>query len=125
PMAVAQLQSSVNLGKYLLKSSGKIPATSDLLFICTDYVHWAGQSGGAPTFARIEMPGADASIFDVEHDPDNLRPVTFVQYVRRCFKWAGFPGFDWYRDDNDKPGFHWGTPPHDLIRQLTEGLLPV
>jgi hypothetical protein len=42
------------------------------------------------------------------------RGTYFVDYLRRAFQWAGFPG--WERDPN---------PPRETISKLTEGLLPL
>ncbi len=50
--------------------------------------------------------------------------ITFVEYMRRCFEWAGFPGFYWYEQDDRIKG-RYGTPPKKLIAELTDGLLPI
>jgi hypothetical protein len=42
------------------------------------------------------------------------RGKTFVDYLRRVCKWAGFPGWELERN-----------PPIDLIRELTRDLLPL
>jgi hypothetical protein len=56
----------------------------------------------------ITLPNASA---DCQFE-DEWRNTTFVNYLRKAFEWAGFPG--WERDPN---------PPRDLISKLTEGLL--
>jgi hypothetical protein len=55
----------------------------------------------------ITLPNASA---DCQFE-DEWRNTTFVNYLRKAFEWAGFPG--WERDPN---------PPRDLISKLTEGL---
>jgi hypothetical protein len=40
-------------------------------------------------------------------------PMTFVQYLRKCFRWAGFPGMA-----------EWPTTPTEDLAHLTQGLLP-
>jgi len=58
----------------------------------------------------ITLPNASA---DCPFE-DEWRGTTFVNYLRKAFEWAGFPG--WERDPN---------PPRELIAKLTDGLLPL
>jgi hypothetical protein len=58
----------------------------------------------------ITLPNASA---DWQFE-DEWRNTTFVNYLRKAFEWAGFPG--WERDPN---------PPREMISKLTEGLLPL
>ncbi len=47
-----------------------------------------GVSGGGPYVIKVPNPAADA-VFGYEwHD------TTFVNYLRICFRWAGFPGLE-------------------------------
>jgi hypothetical protein len=56
----------------------------------------------------ITLPNASADcLFE-----DEWRNISFVNYLRKAFEWAGFPG--WERDPN---------PPREMISRLTEGLL--
>jgi hypothetical protein len=65
-----------------------------------------------PTIAQyhITLPNAGA---DWMYE-DEWRDTTFVNYLRKAFEWAGFPG--WERE---------ATSPRETIAKLTEGLLPL
>ena len=58
----------------------------------------------------ITLPNASA---DWQFE-DEWRNTTFVNYLRKAFEWAGFPG--WERDP---------SPPREMISRLREGLLPL
>jgi len=64
----------------------------------------------SPLRYQITLPNAAAD-FKLENE---WHATHFVEYLRRAFQWAGFPG--WERDPN---------PPRELISELTEGLLPI
>lgn len=64
----------------------------------------------SPLKYQITIPNAAAD-FKFENE---WHATHFVEYLRRAFQWAGFPG--WERDRN---------PPRKLILKLTEGLLPI
>ncbi len=53
-----------------------------------EYVHKGGYSGGAAYQIKMPCPAADAPLLYEWHD------TTFVDYLRECFRWGGFPGFD-------------------------------
>jgi len=63
-----------------------------------------------PTEYRITIPNPSADWL-VENE---WHATYFVNYLRKAFEWAGFPG--WERDPN---------PPRDMISGLKEGLLPI
>jgi hypothetical protein len=73
--------------------------------VSPDDCHKAGQSGGGPYHVRIPDARADAPLVDSPYD-------SFVDYLRRSFRWGGFPGLADY------------PPPAELAR-LTAGLLPI
>lgn len=64
----------------------------------------------SPLRYQITIPNADAD-FKFENE---WHKTQFVDYLRRAFHWAGFPG--WERDPN---------PPRQLISKLTKDLLPI
>ena len=65
------------------------------LDLAPDYLHKTNTSGGAPY--RIELPyfGADPVFANEEHE------LPFVDYLRLCFRWAGFPRLEGYADQPD------------------------
>jgi hypothetical protein len=78
------------------------------VIIAPDSTHKTGQSGGSPYFIDIPNPAADA-ILDGDEDYG-----TFVEYLRTCFRWGGFPGL---RTS--------AKPPREELAFLTQGLLPL
>jgi len=74
-----------------------------------DLYHKAGYSGG-PSYAIIIPDAAiDAPVLYEWHT------TTFVNYLRICFRWGGFPGFERYSERER---------PTDMLAYLTEDLLP-
>jgi hypothetical protein len=84
-----------------------------------EYVHKGGFSGGAPY--QIEMPctAADAMLMYEWHD------TTFVQYLRECFRWGGFPGFDISHPMNPQHLNADAVMPPEHFALLTADLLPI
>jgi hypothetical protein len=76
--------------------------------IAPDIHHKSNFSGGGGYAFTVPSLLADVPLEDEWHD------TTFVNYLRICFRWGGFPGLE---DAED--------PPRDLIAQLTDGLLPI
>jgi hypothetical protein len=76
--------------------------------IAPDYWHKACISGG-PAY-RVQFPcgAADGKLFHEWHK------TTFVNYLRICFRWGGFPGFERVAE-SERPSEH--------LAFLTEGLL--
>lgn len=68
--------------------------------------HYAGSS--TPHVIMWKEAGIDGEL-----PPDPGRGMTFVKYLRLCFRWAGFPGMS-----------TWTDVPQDDLTMLTEGLLP-
>lgn len=78
--------------------------------LAPDYYHKQDVSGGPPYTVSLPDAGADVKVEYERHD------TLFVDYLRDCFRWGGFPG--WGMD-----GSH--PADHDFILHLVEGLLPI
>jgi hypothetical protein len=78
--------------------------------IAPDDLHKANISGGPPY--GVEYPSADADT-RLCYEWHN---TTFVKYLRTCFRWGGFPGFERV-PESERPSDH--------LALLTEGLLPL
>jgi hypothetical protein len=76
--------------------------------IAPDYLHKYNISGGRWYNIALPNPAIDAELDAERH------ATTFVNYLRICFRWGGFPG--WERIET--------RPDRDLI-YLTEGLQPI
>lgn len=65
---------------------------------------------GEPWARRVELPcpAADAQL------SSGPRETTFVTYLRNCFRWGGFPGWE-----------HMAARPEQDLSFLTEGLAPL
>jgi hypothetical protein len=74
--------------------------------LAPDYLHKANVSGGAPYSMAVGNEGIDGLFLWEPHQ------TTFVNYLRICFRWGGFPGLRGY------------SPPPELER-LTRDLLPI
>jgi hypothetical protein len=55
------------------------------LDLAPDYLHKANISGGAPYAITAPNDAADAILENEEH------ALPFVEYLRLCFEWGGFP----------------------------------
>ena len=78
------------------------------LTISCDRFHKDGVSGGESYGIPVPHPGADAPLLWEWHN------TTFVDYLRICFEWGGFPGLARRQD----------SVPRELLA-LSEGLLPI
>lgn len=85
-------------------------ATRFPLSISPDEFRKAQVSSGSSYKVMVPNPAADAQVENEWHE------TTFVNYLRACFKWGGFPGFSRYSQS---------LLPHDAVAYLTEGLLPL
>jgi hypothetical protein len=77
-------------------------------WIAPDATQKTHQSGGSPYCLYFPDPAVDAAL-EGEEDYG-----TFVEYLRTCFRWGGFPGL---RAS--------AKPPREELAYLTEGLLPL
>jgi hypothetical protein len=74
--------------------------------IAPDAVHKTGQSGGLPYSIAFPDPAVDALLLGEEDYG------TFVEYLRICFRWGGFPGLRAF-----------ANPPREELAFLTQGLM--
>lgn len=74
-----------------------------------DSHHKSNQSGGGGYGLALPSPMADVIVEDEWHD------TTFVNYLRICFQWGGFPGLEDYPDQRDEA----------LLAHLKADLLPI
>lgn len=82
----------------------------DTFIIAPDYYHKVEVSGGGGLEVTLPCPAIDCYVRDEKHN------MTFVKYIRVNFQWGGFPGFRDYNED---------ARPTAMLKQLTEGLLPI
>ncbi len=59
-----------------------------VLPIAPDYYHKAHVSGGEPYGVELPCAAADAPLVNEWHE------TTLVEYLRLCFRWGGFPGWE-------------------------------
>jgi hypothetical protein len=78
------------------------------VWIAPDPVHKTGQSGGEPYSIGFPDPAVDARLLGEENYG------TFIEYLRVCFRWGGFPGL---RAS--------ANPPREELEYLTQGLTPL
>jgi hypothetical protein len=64
----------------------------DAIWIAPDDLHKAGTSGGDPYAIAVPDLRADGELLDERHN------LLFVQYLRLCFRFGGFPGYDGQED---------------------------
>jgi hypothetical protein len=76
--------------------------------LAPDILHKANISGGGPYGVYVPDAAADAPLQKEWH------ATSFVNYLRLCVRWGGFPGLERY-----------AHPPMELLQHLTDGLLPL
>lgn len=76
--------------------------------LAPDYNHKYFVSGGGPCEITTPCPAIDAPFEGEWHD------TTFVNYLRICFRWGGFPGIECVPN-----------PPTADVAYLTKDLLPI
>jgi uncharacterized protein DUF6745 len=62
------------------------------LMLAPDDLHKSNVSGGAPYEIGVPDPAADARVLNERHD------LLFVDYLRLCFRFGGFPGYEGQTD---------------------------
>jgi hypothetical protein len=93
------------------------------LDIAPNAIMKTGSEEGESYVIRVPDQSADALLEGEWHE------TTFVNFLRICFQWGGFPGFDLngfaeiYRADAQQVG-EVKVPP-EIFARLTEGLLPI
>lgn len=108
PLVVFPIQAAIgsidlDQGDIQENSSGEF-----LIPIAPDAYHKANISGGAPYEIRLPCSDVDTILLNEWQD------TTFVNYLRICFQWGGFPG--WAR---------YPQRPETLLRMLIEDLLQI
>src|SRR5262249_13276226 len=78
------------------------------VIIAPDAIHKPNQSGGDPYCIRFPDAAVDAPVEGIENFG------TFVEYLRACFRWGGFPGLSAS-----------AKPPREELAYLTQGLSPL
>lgn len=76
--------------------------------LAPDIRHKADISGGGPYGVYVPDAAADAPLQKEWH------ATSFVNYLRICLRWGGFPGLERY-----------AHPPTEFLQYLTDGLLPL
>ena len=69
------------------------------LYLCADFLHKQNISGGMPYSIQLPPNSPQDTV-----DPSVLwerNDLSFVSYLRYCFKWGGFPGLDVCESDDD------------------------
>jgi hypothetical protein len=90
------------------EDAGQAEPGSSSVIIAPDPIHKTNQSGGEPYSIEFPDPAVDAPL---RGDEDY---GTFVEYLRTCFRWGGFPGLR-----------SAAKPPAEELAHLTQGLLPL
>jgi hypothetical protein len=73
-----------------------------------DFYHKNNMSGGEPYRIRVPNFGIDGTLENERHE------TTLVNYLRICFRFGGFPGFEWHEGIISKE-----------ILSLNNGLMPM
>lgn len=79
------------------------------LELAPDVYHKANYSGGSGYAIELPFSGADPIFANEPHE------LPFVDYLRLCFDWAGFPGLDKHGDRDDV---------QDFVKRFGEGIEP-
>lgn len=77
------------------------------LDLAPDFLHKADISGGPPYGVELPFHGADPIFANEEHE------LTFVDYLRLCFRWGGFPRLERHAENPEVRRF---------LQRMTEGL---
>jgi hypothetical protein len=84
--------------------------------LAPDDLHKANISGGPPYAMAVPNAAVDGVLLWEQHQ------TTFVNYLRICFRWGGFPGWD--RGGLDGWAAPAGPPP-PVLREFADSLLPI
>lgn len=79
------------------------------LNLAPDHLHKANISGGPPYGVELPFRGADPIFVNEAHG------LPFVDYMRLCFRWGGFPRLERHADRSDVRAF---------VARMCEGLEP-
>jgi hypothetical protein len=93
--AVGELYEVAGLERPLMVFPVAESVEGGLVLIAPDALHKADVGGGEPYGVAVPDFRADAKVLN---EPRNL---LFVDYLRLCFRWGGFPG--WESDTDHAP----------------------
>ena len=111
PLVVEPLEAA--LAEYILQFPDDVSREDAETFyfpVAPDMYHKANVSGGASYEIAIPNISIDALLLNEAHH------TTFVNYLRTCFHWGGFPGFEQYPEHQR---------PTELLAFLAHDLLPI
>lgn len=99
------------LDEWEYERSGIDPEIADPfeLDLAPDYLHKVNTSGGGPYGIELPFLGADPVFANEPHE------LPFVEYLRLCLRWAGFPGLERHSDRQDI---------REFVNAMTQGLVP-
>lgn len=75
------------------------------LYLCPDFLHKQDISGGLPYSIELPPKTPEAIIDPVVQG--ERHSLTFINYLRYCFKWAGFPGLDVCEQKDEEININW------------------
>jgi hypothetical protein len=79
--------------RYQKASDNDLDIDNDLeISLSPDYFHKDNISGGAPYKIKLPNYAIDAVLENERNE------TTFVNYLRLCFQYSGFPGIKWQKD---------------------------
>lgn len=105
-------------GMYLEQLDDPTWPEQPLLDFAPDLFHKENVSGGPAYALEAPNPAVDGIVrFESHH-------VVFVDYLRLCFAWGGFPGFDGRAPPGYESVAFRGKVPL-LVRQLADEMLPI
>ena len=94
-----------------------------LVPIAPDFYFKANFGGGGPYQIEVPCAAADAPLLKEWHG--EWHDMTFVEYLRECFRWGGFPGFDISHPMNPNHLNADAVMPSEHLALLTADLLPI
>ena len=89
------------------------------IHLAPDYLHKADVSGGEAYAILVPDGSADGLLLNEWHD------TALVPYLRECFRWGGFPGFDVRHPMNPQHLVEGVAMPPEHLALLTSDLLPI
>ena len=106
PLTVVPIEITILMSDFGDPDNDRAEPAQARVGIAPDWYHKYFISGGGPYFVTTPCLAADAPLEGMWFE------ATFVEYLRACFRWAGFPGLA-----------HAPKPPLDDIATLTRDLL--
>ncbi|BDI29847.1 hypothetical protein CCAX7_18980 [Capsulimonas corticalis] len=110
PLFVVSLEHGCGLSMFDEWRDGVVDKNPPFLYLISPDCYGKAHQSGNPYSVSLPCLAADAPL------DGELHETTFVNYLRICFQWGGFPGLDPRID---------GVGSNQHIAYLTEGLLPL